>query len=98
MVNPIFIQTFLNCNPTIGQINQQAIALDDRAQYHLAVAKKAQSENYAAICVRHSHIALQMMDTADALRAIVAEAAHYLYIPNGEAPDLFPAELTRLAA
>lgn len=96
MTNQSFLQKFFSVNPTIEQISHQAIELDDRAQYHLNVAAKAHTEHNDAITVRHNQIAIDMLDTADALRRIVCEAAQYLTTPV-ELAQLTPSDTLTIA-
>jgi len=84
MINVDFITKFFSQNPTIEQISARAIYLDDRAADHLNIAAKAHAAHDNAIAVHHNNLAVDLMDTADELRKVVAQAAVYLYIPTDE--------------
>jgi len=82
MINQSFLQKFLAVNPTIEQISARAVYLDDRAADHLRIAAVAYADHYSAIAVKHNDIAVDLMDTADALREVVCDAAQHLVTPD----------------
>lgn len=82
MINQSFLDSRLSRNPSMSELSALADALDNRANERLVDAQRQRLHRGWNVTLAELRCIRDMHDTADAIRAIVYEAAQALAVPD----------------
>ena len=97
MINQSFLQIFFQRNPDAEQVIRQAIHLDTQTRFHIARGNAARTQGDHNAAYDFYTTAIDMAETANHLRKVVADGTWQLFAADPAALDLFPSELARVA-